>query len=266
MRILGTTAGCAFCGLLLFSLEASAEELRFGGPFGIPNVPRPVTVHAGDVDGNGKLDLIASSGGRTVMVYFQDREDRQAWTPVSVPVGASSFFTRAGDFDGDGFDDLAVADGGSTTYIVRSRGDRTFDPPIPIRQARGSRWIAVGDWDKDGNLDLASSNLSSGTLTIFVGDGEFNFTLTGSPPSHREHTLETLDYDGSSSSLARRLVSSSAKRTHHHRPDSGAAMPTTTARCSSPTRWSSSITFSSPGRRRSPVPTRRTRTMTPSST
>ncbi len=191
-------AGCALFGLVLFSLQVSAGELSFRGPFAIRDVPRPVTVHAGDIDGDGKLDLISSSGGRDVIVYFQDDEDRKTWTSVSVPVGASSFFTRAGDFDGDGFDDLAVADGGSSTYIVRSRGDRTFDPPLPIPQARGSRWIAVGDWDHDGNLDLASSNLSSGTLTIFVGDGKFNFRLTGNPPSHREHTLETLDYDGDS--------------------------------------------------------------------
>ncbi len=168
--------------LCLFSLPSPAEELRFRGPSAILNVPRAVTVHAGDVDGNGKLDLIASSGGNAVLVYFQDDENRESWTTVSVPVGASSFFTRAGDFDGDGFDDLAVADGGSTTYIVRSRGDRTFDPPQSIREARGSRWIAVGDWDHDGNLDLASSNLSSGTLTIFVGDGQFNI------PPHRQPT------------------------------------------------------------------------------
>ncbi len=184
------------CALLLLSLHATAAELRFRGPFGIPNTPRVVTVHAGDVDGNGKLDLIASNGSGTVLVFLQDTENRKVWTSVPVRVGASCFFTRAGDFDGDGFDDLAVADSGSTTYYVRSRGDGTFDAPVSLRQARGARWIAVGDWNKDGILDLASSNLSSGTLTIFVHDGEGNFRLTGSPPSHREHTLEALDYDG----------------------------------------------------------------------
>ncbi len=196
MRILRGTTCFVVSGFLLAALEGSAQEPRFRGTFAIEDVPRPVTVHAGDIDGDGKLDLIASSGTSTVIVYFQDPKDRFSWTPVSIPVGAACFFTRAGDFDGDGFDDLAVADGGSTTYVVRSRGDRTFEPPQSLPEARGSRWIAVGDWDNDGNLDLASSNLSSGTLTIFVGDGEFNFTLTGSPPSHREHTLETLDYDG----------------------------------------------------------------------
>ena len=203
MRILELSVGCVLCGLFVFSSQVSAEEIRFLGSFGIPNVPRPVTVHAGDIDGNGKVDLVVSSGRNTLMIYFQETESRKSWTAVPLRVGASTFFTRTGDFDGDGFDDLAVADGGSSTYYVRSRGDRTFDPPISLRRSRGSRWIAVGDWDNDGHLDLASSNLNSGSLTIFVqtpdgsgNDGGGLFQLTGSPPSHREHTLETLDYDG----------------------------------------------------------------------
>ena len=178
------------------SPEVSAKELRYYGPFGLSNISRPVTVHSGDVDGNGKLDLIASNGTGVVTVFFQETDDRENWEAVPVRVGASCFFTRAGDFDNDGFDDLAVADGGSITYYIRSRGDRTFDPPSGLRESRGSRWIALGDWDNDGNLDLASSNLATSTLTIFVGDGAGNFQQKGRVSSGREHTLETLDYDG----------------------------------------------------------------------
>ena len=191
----GGTLGVVVLSIFL-SLKVSATELRFRGPLGITNISRPVTVHAGDVDGNGKLDLIASNGTGIVTVFFQDKDNRAVWDGVPVRVGASCFFTRAGDFDNDGFDDLAVADGGSVTYFVRSRGDRTFDAPRPLDEARGSRWIATGDWNKDGNLDLASSNLATSTLTIFVGDGTGNFLQTGRVSSGREHTLEALDYDG----------------------------------------------------------------------
>ena len=79
MRIFEVFAGCVLCGLFLFSAELSADELRFRGPFGIADVPRPVTVHAGDLDGNGKLDLIASSGRNTVMIYFQEADSRTSW-------------------------------------------------------------------------------------------------------------------------------------------------------------------------------------------
>jgi hypothetical protein len=191
-KVLFVLALCSGSGVL-----AQAPDLRFRGPFTITNVPRPVvTVHEGDIDGDGKIDLISSNGTGTVLVLFQDKENRRSWTPVPVRVGSACFFTRGGDFDGDGFDDLAVADGSSTTYVIRSRGDRTFEAPIPIRDSRGSRWIATGDWNKDGKLDFASSNLNTSTLTIFLGDGAFKFTLTQQPPSGREHTLEALDYDG----------------------------------------------------------------------
>lgn len=193
MRIFG------FCGLfLLLSLETSAEELRFRGPLTIPGSSGLVTVHAGDVDGNNKLDLIASSGGPDILVYFQDDEDRLAWTPVSVSVGVSCLFARAGDFDNDGFDDLAVADRHSTTFVVRSRGDRTFDPPEPLLESWGARWIAIGDWDDDSHLDLASSNLWTHSMTVYVGNGDFDFFLSNStelPQEHRPHTLEALDFN-----------------------------------------------------------------------
>lgn len=196
-RIGGIARVIVFCCCVPCALCHAGTRPRFRGPLTIANIPRSlVTVHEGDLDGDGKLDLIASSGTGTVTVLFQDPEDRQVWEPVPVRVGSSVFFTRAGDFDGDGLDDLAAADGASTAFYVRSLGNRTFDRPIALPQARGARWIATGDWNNDGHLDLASSNLNTSTLTIFLGDGAGGFLLTQNPASGREHTLEALDYDG----------------------------------------------------------------------
>src|SRR2546426_42558 len=170
--------------------------ITFVGPLTILDVPRPVTVHAGDFDNDGKKDLIVSNGTDTVFVLFQNSTNRAEWQAVPLRVGSSTFFTRAGDFDGDGFDDLLAGDNASAAYLVRSNGDQTFAQPQPIVAARGPRWVATGDWDKDGNLDFASSNLSTATLTIFLGDGAGGFNLSQEVGGAREHTLEGLDYDG----------------------------------------------------------------------
>jgi len=176
--------------------RATAAEITFEGAFSIPNVGRATTVHAGDLDNNGKLDLIVSNGTSTITTLFQDSMDRFAWTAVPVRVGSQVFFTRSGDFDKDGIDDLVVADTATTAYFVKSNGDKTFGRPLALTQARGSRWIAMGDWDNDGSLDLAASNLNTSTLTTFLGTGAGGFTLTQTLTSGREHTLEALDYDG----------------------------------------------------------------------
>jgi hypothetical protein len=41
--------------------------------------------------------------------------------------------------------------------------------------------VAVGDFNGDGKLDLAVANVYSGTVSIFLGDGKGNFTLSSSP-------------------------------------------------------------------------------------
>ncbi|MBI4600526.1 MAG: VCBS repeat-containing protein [Planctomycetes bacterium] len=190
----------ALAAVTFVPVSLGATGLTFRGPFSLPNVPRPVvTVHSGDFNKDGKIDLCTANGTGTITVIFQDPANRQVWTPVPVRVGSSAFFARGGDFDGDGIDDLSVADGGSTLYFVRSKGDGTFEKPMALPQGRGPRWNAHGDWNKDGRLDLASSNLNTSTLTIFVNEltpeGAIKFTLTQNPPSGREHTLETFDYD-----------------------------------------------------------------------
>src|SRR5262249_15861551 len=144
---------------------------------------------AGDFDNDGKKDLIVSNGTDTVFALFQT-PDRAVWQVVPLRVGSSTSFTRAGDFDGDGFDDLLAGDGASAAYFVHSNGDRTFAAPKAIAAARGPRWVASGDWDGDGNLDFASSNLTTATLTIFLGDGAGGFNLSQEVGGAREHTLE----------------------------------------------------------------------------
>ena len=63
-----------FCGILLLSLEISAQEPRYRGSFTIPHHTSLVSVHAGDVDGNGKLALVATTAGQDVAEVFQSNE------------------------------------------------------------------------------------------------------------------------------------------------------------------------------------------------
>ena len=80
---------------------------------------------------------------------------------------------------------------GSLIVVYLSNGDGTFSAPIV---SSGNlppelRSIAVGDFDGDGNLDVAaaadclsSQDCSSGTITIFHGNGDGTFTQVSQYP------------------------------------------------------------------------------------
>ncbi len=186
------------CFWLAPCLVHAAGDGTFQAPFSIRNHgrPGPVTIHAGDLNRDGKLDLLASNGSGSVLVIFQSPTNRLEWQQLPLRIGTSCYFARAGDFDGDGADDIVLGDTGSTAWFIRSRGDGTFDRPRSIPQSNGSRWIALGDWNNDGKLDLASANLDSSNVTVFIGDGTGNFAHVQTLPGQREHTLEAGDYDG----------------------------------------------------------------------
>ncbi len=72
---------------LVFSLCPAAlasGDGTFRSPFVLPNAgrPGPATVHAGDLNGDGKLDLIAANGSPRILVYFQSLENRESWRQV----------------------------------------------------------------------------------------------------------------------------------------------------------------------------------------
>ena len=170
----------------------------FRSPTTLPNAgrPGPATVHAGDLDGDGKLDLISANGSSRILVYFQSPSSRDDWRQVPLPVGSQVWFVRAADFTGDGRDDLIASDLSATAFFIESLPGGAFRPPVAVREAQGARWTAIGDWNGDAKLDFATANISAADITVFLGDGMGGFTLKQRLVGSREHALEALDYDG----------------------------------------------------------------------
>ncbi len=80
-----------FAGLLAVLPAPAASGIGgtvFEGPLSIPNVPRPYTVQTGDLNKDGKLDLIAANGGSTIFVLLQNPSNREEWTPFPLRVGS----------------------------------------------------------------------------------------------------------------------------------------------------------------------------------
>lgn len=146
----------------------------FAAPVRYPVGPDPWGLSAGDVDGDGGLDLVVAtphalpiqantvsdSGGVAILRQDPARPGRflgSSW----LDTGGMAEDVATADFDGDGRADLVVADGvkvnGRALWLRQSpAGPGAFLAPVslPVGSGRGSEDVAVGDVDGDGLPDV----------------------------------------------------------------------------------------------------------------
>ena len=145
--------------------------------FSIGTNPQHLAI--GDVDGDGKLDLIASNGGAANVSVLRN-------TSVSGAIDATSFATKVdftvgttptgvsvADLDGDGKPDLAVSnDGSNSVSILRNTATAgqidasTFAAKVDFTTGTQPNRLTVGDVDGDGKLDLAATNFGGNTISL----------------------------------------------------------------------------------------------------
>ncbi len=151
----------------------------------LPGDPVIRNLFASDLDGNGSVDLVATSGGDTV--FFLLNDGNAGFTPQAVHYHGGHFGSSAGgDFDGDGDIDLAVINsdiypyslGAVSILLNDGLGDFSVGSTYPLN-SKPSRVVAA-DLDGDGDLDLACSNYGSNTVSILLNDGSGSFTAGGS--------------------------------------------------------------------------------------
>ncbi len=142
----------------------------------------PVSVAIGDLDGDGRSELVVTNQGSNTVSVFRN-------TSASGSIGAGSFAAKVdfttgaapisvamGDLDGDGKADLAVANSGAASNTVSVLRNTTtvgsivagsFAPKVDFATGTQPIWVAIGDVTGDGKPDLAVANRSSATVSLF---------------------------------------------------------------------------------------------------
>jgi hypothetical protein len=128
----------------------------------------PMSVAAGDFDGDGRPDLAVANIESGTVSVFLNTGDGTFLSQVMYPVGDAPYAVVVADFDGDGHPDLGVANGEGTVGVLLNLGNGTFAPQQTWATGVIPQSLAVGDLNRDGHPDLAVGNSGDGTVGVFL--------------------------------------------------------------------------------------------------
>ena len=174
----------------------------------------PYFLTAADIDGDGRLDLIACEVSGSRVSIFRNTATAGSLTtnsfapPVSFSVGADCRYALAADVDGDGRVDIIAANFGNNTLSILkntgSPGSLSFAPQVVLPTLAAPNALAVGDLDGDGKLDVAVANSSASFVSVFrntstsgvIDTNSFAPRVDLSAPSGSWTTIQAGDVDG----------------------------------------------------------------------
>jgi hypothetical protein len=123
----------------------------------------------GDVDGDGKLDLVLAASNSTT-VYLGDGSGGFAPGPT-LGAGPEPYGAVVADFDGNGVEDVAASDlAGGTLSVFPGLGGGRFGVPAVCYAGASPNSLAVADLDVDGHPDVVAANYD-GQVTVLLYRG-----------------------------------------------------------------------------------------------
>ena len=153
----------------------------------------PSSNEAGDLNNDGKVDLVVAGAlpgnttGNFISTYIGDGAGGFTLKQTtSLGAGNLKGDIALGDFNEDGKLDVAYPKTGSQVrhqksnhllvYFGDGSGNLTAGPDLIV--GKEPHTVIAVDVNNDGHLDLAVTNRTDGTVTVLLGDGHGNFTVS----------------------------------------------------------------------------------------
>ncbi|MCP9496174.1 MAG: FG-GAP-like repeat-containing protein [Pyrinomonadaceae bacterium MAG19_C2-C3] len=166
-------------------LNLGAGTFGSANPYLVASGAQPISLTAGDFDGDGDQDLaVASEATTTNNVFIMTNSGTGAFTTAAPTLTAPSPRSIvAGDFDGSGRFDLAVANNGTRNVSVLLNNNAggfnaavnySVGPSAPPTNPLPTS-VATSDLNGDGHLDLVVSSHAMNYVSILLGNGAGGF-------------------------------------------------------------------------------------------
>jgi Calx-beta domain/FG-GAP-like repeat/Carboxypeptidase regulatory-like domain/Domain of unknown function (DUF4214) len=142
-----------------------------------PAGPTPSGIAHGDLNGDGKPDLVVSDSTGVNIQVLIGNGDGTFKTPVAYAAAGNPFDVVVADLDRDGKLDVAVADGGSAVSVLLGNGDGTLKTAVNYAVPGQATTLCVSDLNGDSKPDLAvlTSGPSGANLHLLMGNGDGTF-------------------------------------------------------------------------------------------
>ena len=132
----------------------------------------PSRIEAGDVDGDGLVDLAVLPAGGAGIQLLYGLGGGAFTAPQLVDYSLPALEVRLPDLDGDGDLEVVAVDGSSRVWWRLNQGGRAFAPGQWLNAGTGATLLAVGDLDGDLDSDVVVACRVDRSLVAFENRGD----------------------------------------------------------------------------------------------